>query len=100
MTLTIRNMVEDHVYQAYDRLRPHFASFCGCDVCRGDVLVYALNRLPPRYVATRSGSVITEVNLEKDQNRARIDVVLMEGFRIVGLSPRCGRPAIPAEQIS
>ena len=44
-------------------------------------MVYALNRVPPRYVASRQGSVITEVSLEKDQNRAAIDVAMMDGLR-------------------
>ncbi len=93
----IQNLVEEHVIAAYDQLRPHFPEFCGCPVCRGDVLVYALNRLPARYVASREGTVITELNLDKDQSRATIDVAVMEGFRKVHLAPRCGRaPAQPA----
>jgi Late competence development protein ComFB len=92
----IQNLVEEHVIGAYDQLRPHFPDFCGCPVCRGDVLVYALNRLPARYVASREGTVITELNLDKDQSRASIDVAVMEGFRKVHLAPRCGRtPAQP-----
>jgi competence protein ComFB len=78
------------VQKEYDRLVPRFAAFCGCDMCRGDVLVFALNRLQPHYVSTRQGEVITELNLEADQEKARFDVVLMEGLRVVSLSPRCG----------
>ena len=47
----IRNLVEDHVREAYGIAVGKFPEFCGCDICREDVLVYALNRLPPRYVA-------------------------------------------------
>jgi hypothetical protein len=85
----IRNLAEDHVLQAYDSLRHHFVDFCGCEVCREDVLVFTLNRIAPRYVATLAGSVLTEVNLEKEQSRAPIDVAMMEGFRKVSLAPRC-----------
>jgi len=92
----IKNLVEEHVLAAYDVLRAHVPNFCGCAVCRGDVLVYALNRVPARYVATREGSVVTELNLEKDQTRALIDVTMLEGFRKVSMAPRCGRkPAVP-----
>jgi competence protein ComFB len=86
----IRNLVEEHVRASYDSLRPRFPEFCGCDLCREDALVYTLNRVPPRYVATRQGSVLTEVSLEKDQNRAAIDVAMMDGLRKVALAPRCG----------
>jgi competence protein ComFB len=85
----IRNLVEEHVISAYDQLRPRFTEFCGCDVCRTDVLVYALNRLPAKYVAGREGTVVTELNLDKDQSRAAIDVAVMEAFRKVTLAPRC-----------
>jgi hypothetical protein len=54
------------------------------------VLVFTLNRVAPRYVASLEGSVLTEVNLEKEQSRAPIDVAMMEGFRKVSLAPRCG----------
>ena len=87
----IRNLVEDHAREAYAEIRGRFPDFCGCEVCRQDVLVYALNRLPPRYVAGLEGAVVTEVNLERDQNRASIEVAVMEGIRKVSLAPRCGR---------
>jgi hypothetical protein len=87
----IRNLAEDHVLQVYDALRHHFADFCGCEICREDVLVFTLNRIAPRYVATLAGSVLTEVSLEKEQSRAPIDVAMMEGFRKVSMAPRCGR---------
>lgn len=87
----IRNAIEDHVVEAYDQLVVHFKDFCGCDTCRLDVLVFALNRLPPRYVIGREGAVVTDVNLDKDQSRAAIEVTVMEGIRKVNLAPRCGR---------
>ncbi len=71
-------------------MRPQVPRFCGCDTCRGDVLVYALNRLAPHYVSTRQGEVLTEIALDSDQQKATLDVVLLEGFRRVGLAPRCG----------
>ena len=86
----IHNLSEEHVQASYESLVSRFPDFCGCDVCRADALVYALNRVPARYVSTQQGSVITEVSLEKDQNRAAIDVAMMDGLRRISLSPRCG----------
>jgi competence protein ComFB len=91
----IRNAVEDHAAEAYDRLVGHYPDFCGCETCRLDVLVYALNRLPPRYVIGLEGSVVTDVSLDKDQNRASIEVAIMEGFRKVNLAPRCSKRGAP-----
>jgi hypothetical protein len=86
----IHNLVEDHVIAAYDSMRPHFPDFCGCETCREDALVYTLNRLPARYVSTPTGSVVTELNLEKNQSRAAIEVAMMDALRRVSLAPRCG----------
>ena len=85
----IRNMVEDHVRQAFESLRPHFKDFCGCELCVDDVLVFSLNRMPPRYVTSLEGQAVTEVSLEKQQHRAEIDVVVMEALRKVSMAPRC-----------
>ena len=74
----------------YNALRSQLSGFCGCEVCHGDVLVYALNRLPPHYVSTRQGEVLTGITLGTDQERARLSVILLEGFRRVALAPRCG----------
>jgi hypothetical protein len=83
-------LVEGHVVAAYDAMRPHFPDFCGCEVCREDALVYTLNRTPARYVSSPTGSVVTEVNLEKEQSRAAIEVSMMDGLRKIALAPRCG----------
>jgi hypothetical protein len=86
----IHNLVEEHVRASYESLRPRFPEFCGCDVCREDAMVYTLNRVPPRYVASRQGSVLTEDSLEKDQSRAAIDVAMLDGLRKISMAPRCG----------
>jgi competence protein ComFB len=86
----VTNVNLEVVQREYDKLRPQLPRFCGCDTCRGDVLVYALNRLAPHYVSTREGEVLTELNLGSDQEKAKLDVALLEAFRKVGLAPRCG----------
>lgn len=89
--IVLRNMVEEHVAEGYDNLLEHFPDFCGCPMCRADVMVFALNRLPARYVASTEGHVVTELNLDKDQMRATIEVTMMDGFKKVASAPRCGR---------
>ena len=84
------NVTLEVTQREYEKLRPQLPRFCGCATCRGDVIVYALNRLSPRYVSSREGEVLTELSLGSDQEKAKLDVVLLEGFRKVGLAPRCG----------
>ena len=74
----------------YERLRAQYPDFCGCDTCRGDVLVYALNRVSPHYGSTRAGEILTGITMGTDQETAKLTVILIEGFRRVALAPRCG----------
>jgi len=88
--VAVTNVTLEVVQREYPSLRDAFPKFCGCDTCRGDVLVYALNRLTPHYVSTRQGEILTELSLASDQEKAKLDVALLEGFRKVALAPRCG----------
>ncbi|HXV91085.1 MAG TPA: late competence development ComFB family protein [Gemmatimonadales bacterium] len=88
------DVTREIVQREYEALRPEMRGFCGCDTCRGDVVVYALNRLSPHYVSTRQGEVLTELSLASDQERARLSVILIEGFRRVALAPRCSATPI------
>lgn len=85
----IHNRVEEHVQEAYQTLRSKFSDFCGCEVCHADVLVYALNRLPARYIASAEGRVLTELELDSQQQRVSIEVTVLEAFRRVISQPRC-----------
>lgn len=67
--------------------------FCGCANCRDDVMVFALNRLAPRYVATPLGEVISKVGMERSQEQADVSMALVEALRRVHQSPRPGHAA-------
>ena len=88
--MAVTNVTAEVVRREYQSLRGGFPQFCGCDTCQGDVLVYALNRLAPHYVSTRQGEILTGLTLGSDQEKAKLDVALLEGFRKVALAPRCG----------
>ena len=88
--MAVTNVTLEIIQREYQSLRDTFPKFCGCDTCRGDVLVFALNRLSPHYVSTRQGEILTELSLRSDQEKAKLDVALLEGFRKVALAPRCG----------
>ncbi|HTR20569.1 MAG TPA: late competence development ComFB family protein [Gemmatimonadales bacterium] len=90
----VTNVTLEAVTREYEGLRARYPQFCGCDTCRGDVLVYALNRLQPHYVSTRQGEILTGLSLGTDQEMAKLAVVLIDGLRRVALAPRCGRPPV------
>jgi competence protein ComFB len=87
----MKNVLEAVVTREYDDMLREVPDACGCPLCREDILVYALNRLPPRYVATLTGEVLSEVQMEADQGKADVTVALMDAFRVVGDSPRHAR---------
>ena len=88
--MAVTNVALEVVEREYQSLREGFPKFCGCDTCHSDVIVYALNRLSPHYVSTRQGEILTELSLQTDQEKAKLDVALLEAFRKVALAPRCG----------
>ncbi len=87
----MKNVVEDLVRSLYGELLPRAPDAHDCPLCREDVLVYALNRIPPHYVATLKGEVLSKLDLEVGQSRTDATVVIMEGLRYVAANPRCGR---------
>jgi len=88
--VAVNNVTMEVAQREYESLRGSFPKFCGCDTCRGDVLVYALNRLSPHYVSTRQGEILTGLTLQSDGEKAKLDVALVDAFRKVALAPRCG----------
>jgi competence protein ComFB len=87
----VKSVTEYLVSRAYGELAPTVAGICTCQVCREDVLVFALNRLPPRYASTLTGEVVTKLGMEAGQGSIDVTVVLLEAMRRVAASPRCAR---------
>ncbi len=92
----MKNVVEALVAREYERLLPSAPGACTCALCKEDVLVYALNRVKPHYVATAAGEVISHVEMEKVQGQADIAVALMNAFKVVASAPRHGVRATKA----
>ena len=74
--------------QEFSRLKETVGDLPDTDEFRDDVFAYALNRLAPRYVAQRTGGIVSQLELQSDQERARISVIILEAFRVVQETPR------------
>jgi hypothetical protein len=86
--MNIVNVMEHHVSDAYERLKGAIPGFVDSPGQRADVIVHALNRLPPKYVVTDAGKAVTEVSLDGDQQRTTIEVRVLDGMRMVAQRPR------------
>jgi competence protein ComFB len=83
------NLIEESLEEHYAQLKGKVAGFCGCAQCKDDVLTMALNQIRPRYTSgARRGSVITRAELQLDQARAEVMVVMLDALRKVAAAPR------------
>ncbi len=65
--MEIHNYMEDAVKNILDEILAERQDLCKCEKCRLDMMAWALNRLPPKYVVTHKGRVYTklqEINLQ------------------------------------
>ncbi|MFA4888828.1 MAG: late competence development ComFB family protein [Candidatus Omnitrophota bacterium] len=86
--MAFKNYMEDAAVEELTTLLEQSDDICKCEMCREDMVAYALNRLPAKYVATELGNVYTNLNQLKAQSRADIIVQLMEAAKVVKEKPR------------
>ena len=65
------------------------SEMCTCDLCRMDVMALTLNQLPPKYVVTRRGELMTEIDATLVQHQADVMSAGLKAMQIVKNNPRC-----------
>jgi competence protein ComFB len=88
----MKNRVETAILMLYDELRSGDPESCDCERCRDDVVTYALNQAKPRYGDTATGQALISVDLQRDQTRAELAVIVLEAMRVVAANPRHALP--------
>ena len=83
----ILNVMENHVTEAFERLKDSVVGFQDNAAHGEDVIVFALNRLPPKYVVGNEGKAVTEALLDSPQQRTAIDIQVIEALRQVTKVP-------------
>ena len=74
-----KNVMEDLVEFRFDEIQSTL-DCCTCEHCRNDIIAYALNLLPQKYVVSDKGAVA--------QHSSDIMAALTKGAEIVKKSPR------------
>lgn len=64
---------------------------CECKRCKLDILALSLNQLAPKYVVTRSGELMTEIDATQVQSRADVLSSVLRAINIVKRNPSCDR---------
>lgn len=87
MDLLFKNIMEDAVLMKLDEIMNNY-QMCNCEKCRFDVASYALNQLPPKYVASSKGELYSKAyNLVK-QHELDIVSALVKACMVVKDNPR------------
>jgi len=81
------NVMEELVKEQIDKNIKSFG-ICQCAVCRGDLAALALNHLPPKYVSTEKGRLISETEKMSYDNILEIIKVIAECAEMVKKNPR------------
>ena len=86
--MALTNRMEHFVQLGLDAMLQQKPDMCGCDRCRLDVTALALNSLPPRYVVSNFGEVVTNLDLDSNQWKADVMIAILRAFDLVRKKPR------------
>ncbi|MEG6615600.1 late competence development ComFB family protein [Peptococcaceae bacterium 1198_IL3148] len=75
----------DYVLDNYKKTHPNL---CDCERCRQDIMAIALNHLPPHYVVTDTGKVITQISFDHFGGKAQVISQIVNAVEIVMNNPR------------
>ena len=70
--MKIQNYMEEVVQDELEQLLAERDDVCKCQKCRFDMMVWALNRLPPKYVITDRGRLYTKLKEQEVQFKADV----------------------------
>ncbi len=92
----LKNYMETLVLEKLDEIIHEF-DCCNCEKCRMDIASYALNRLPPKYVATYKGQVYSKLDTLSVQYEADLVNALYQAAKVVTEHPHDRAPENASE---
>lgn len=85
--MELKNLMEDEVLYAIDKLMKDDNNICTCDRCKLDIAAIALNNLESKYVVTEKGNLYAKLNTLNYQFDVDITKELTKAIKIVGERP-------------
>ncbi len=89
--MELANYMENLVWQYLPSVLADHPQACTCQRCRYDIAALALNFLPPRYVVTDKGQVLTKVKSLEQQFNVDIIAALTNAIILVMSRPHHNR---------
>jgi competence protein ComFB len=86
--MKIQNYMEDVVQDELELLLSERDNICKCQKCKYDMMVLALNHLPPQYVITNRGRLYTKLNEQEAQFKADVVKELTKAITKVSRNPQ------------
>ena len=86
--MKIYNYMEQIVKDMLDNLISERPDICKCQKCKFDMMAWALNRLPPRYVISDKGIIFTKLQEVEIQFRADVIRELTKAMALIGKNPQ------------
>lgn len=84
----MKSPLERAVREVHAKLAATHAEFCSCEQCADDVATLVMNQTRPRYTTTGLGWAIEAADLDTDQVRAQLSVLVFEAMHRVAEQPR------------
>jgi competence protein ComFB len=80
--------MEDIVRDTLENLISGREDICKCPKCKLDIVAWALNRLPPKYVVTDKGRMYTKLKEQEIQFRADVVQELTKAISRISKGPQ------------
>lgn len=86
--MKIQNYMEDVVQDEMEMLLSEKDDICKCQKCKFDIMVWTLNRLPPKYVITDRGRLYTKLKEQEIQFKADVVKELTKAILYISKNPQ------------
>ncbi|MFH2146129.1 MAG: late competence development ComFB family protein [Candidatus Omnitrophota bacterium] len=86
--MEIKNYMEFVVQEAVERILEGRKDLCGCGQCKMDIMALVLNRVPPRYIVTNKGRIMTKISETEIQFQVDVIREIVVAVEIVRMKPR------------
>lgn len=80
------NVMEELVEESYENVK-NTLNCCQCEVCHNDIMAYALNLLPPKYVVLDERDVYSKNYILKNRMMSDIMAALVKAASVVSKNP-------------
>jgi len=84
----MKSPLERVVRDVHAQLTETHEEFCSCEQCADDVVALVMNQTKPRYTTTGLGWAVEAADLDTDQVRAELSVLVFDAMHRVAEQPR------------